>query len=61
MQLNADADPGELEAVALATDFEREDGLWLVDLADVESLGDEFGPALHILWRSGGPVMVSCP
>jgi len=53
IRLSEDVDAEErLSLRALASDCEREEGLWLVDGDDLEQLTTRYGPALQVLWSS---------
>jgi hypothetical protein len=53
IQLHEDTDPEDgLSQRALASDCEREAGLWLIDAEDLEHLVGHYGSALEILWLS---------
>jgi hypothetical protein len=53
VRLHEDADPEDgIDQRALACDFEREEGLWLIDAEDLEQLVGRYGAALEVLWSS---------
>jgi hypothetical protein len=58
IRLHEDVDAEEgLTLRALASDCEREAGLWLVDGDDLEQLASRYGAALEALWSSKGEVV----
>jgi hypothetical protein len=53
IRLQADANPEDgVSQRALASDFEREDGLWLIDTEEMDRLAGRYGAALEVLWSS---------
>jgi hypothetical protein len=53
VRLHEDADPEEgISQRALACDFEREKGLWLIDAEELEELAVRYVAALEVLWSS---------
>jgi hypothetical protein len=61
IRLHEDVDAEEgLTLRALASDCEREAGLWLVDGDDLEQLASRYGADLEILWSSKDTAAVVC-
>ena len=57
IRLQADADPEDgVSQRALASDFEREDGLWLIDTEELDRLAARYGAAVEVLWSSSTKV-----
>ena len=54
VRLDSAANPARLDRLGLARDFEREDGLWIVDVRSLERLSTH-GDALQVLWQSNAP------
>jgi hypothetical protein len=53
VRLHEDADPEDgVTPHALACDFEREAGLWLIDAQNLQNVVTRYGPAVEILWAS---------
>jgi hypothetical protein len=62
IRLHEDVDSEEgLSLRALASDCEREEGVWLVDGDDLEQLASRYGAALEVLWCSKTKAVVSAP
>jgi hypothetical protein len=51
VRLHEDADPDTLERVALASDFEGEKAVFVIDAARLSEL-TAYGPAIEVLWAS---------
>jgi hypothetical protein len=54
VRMDEEADPERLVQTALASDFERDEALWLIDAANLDSLAS-YGDALKVVWSSAKP------